>query len=112
MTIRPKHVAFVTSLGGFQVTSQFEPASIIEALSLFEWLEYMTQHIEVLLKNGIWELVECPDGTKSISYKWVLRVKLKADEVINKQKTIFVDKGFNQVEGVDYKETFSHFLKP
>lgn len=57
-------------------------------------------------------MAECLDGTKPIGCKWVFRAKLKADRLLDKYKAILVAKGFNQVEGIDYKKTFSLVIKP
>ena len=39
--------------------------------------------------------------------KWIYKIKHVVDGSIKKYKEIFVPRGFSQVEGVDYDETFS-----
>lgn len=39
--------------------------------------------------------------------KWVFETKLKADGRIDKQKVLLVTKGYNQIEGLDFEDTFS-----
>ena len=58
-------------------------------------------------KNQTWHLVERPQDRNVIGVKWVYRTKLNADGSINKHKERLVVKGYAQVFGVDYSETFA-----
>jgi hypothetical protein len=58
--------------------------------------------MDALAKNGTWELVDLPLGHKAIKSKWVF--KRKADGHF---RTRVVAKGFTQIQGIDYDETFS-----
>ena len=57
-------------------------------------------------ENGVYEEVQRPAGRNVIGTKWVLRVKTDAEGNLDKFKARVVSKGFRQVEGVDYDETF------
>lgn len=48
---------------------------------------------------------------KSIGCKWVFRVKENLDGSINKYKARLVVKGYNQLPGKDYGETYLHVVK-
>jgi hypothetical protein len=58
-------------------------------------------------KNQTWELVDMSEHKKPIGLKWVHRTKLNVDGTINKHKARLVVKGYAQIFGVDFSETFA-----
>ncbi|CAI7874999.1 unnamed protein product [Closterium sp. NIES-54] len=92
-----------------------EPATLEEALSgpqKEEWKAAMDAEFNSLIENGTWELVELPEGRRPISSKWVFKVKSGADGALERFKSHFVAKGFQQKEKVDFKEIFAPVVKP
>ena len=57
-------------------------------------------------KNKTWVIVNKPEDRKVIGVRWVFRTKLNADSSINKYKARLVIKGYAQIYGVDYSDTF------
>jgi hypothetical protein len=41
-----------------------------------------------------------------VTSKWIYKIKHPADGSVKNYKKIFVARGFSQVEGIDYEETF------
>lgn len=60
-----------------------------------------------LEENLTWSLVKLPRGRKTISNRWVFRVKRGADGEIQRYKARLVCRGFSQIHGIDFNETFS-----
>ncbi len=52
-------------------------------------------------------MVESPEEVKPIGCKWVFKKKTNMDGNVITYKGRLVAKGFTQVHGVDYDETFS-----
>ncbi len=62
---------------------------------------------DVIEKNDTWELINLPQGQKSIGIKWVFKTKLKANGEVDKYKARLVVKGYKQEYGIDYTEVFA-----
>jgi hypothetical protein len=60
-----------------------------------------------IMKNDVWEVVPRPEGKSVVTSKWLYKLKHVADGSIEKYKAHFVARGFSEVEGVDYDETFA-----
>ncbi|KAE8254572.1 hypothetical protein A4X13_0g3372 [Tilletia indica] len=87
-----------------------DPKTIAEALSRPDrdaWLEAMHVEVRSHIKRGTWRVVKRYGKANLISSKWVLRLKKNADGSIQKYKARLVARGFTQVEGVDFDETFA-----
>ena len=84
-----------------------EPVSCEEAQKDLKWKVAMEEEMSMIQKNKTWELVDRPEGRKVIGVKWVFRTKLNADCSINKHKAKLVVKGYAQIFGVDYYDTFA-----
>src|SRR5450432_2258023 len=72
----------------------------------------METEISNLQNQAIWTLVESPKDRKVLKRKWVYKTKLDSKEKIEKYKARWVIKGFLQLFGLDYNETFANTVKP
>jgi hypothetical protein len=87
--------------------SMTEPKNFDEASQHDDWIRAMNEELDQIEKNNTWELVPRPEDKNVIGSKWVFKNKMneKGQVVINKSK--LVCKGYEQVEGRDFDETFA-----
>ncbi|PKA66251.1 putative mitochondrial protein [Apostasia shenzhenica] len=67
----------------------------------------MQEELEQFSKNDVWDLVSRPKGHSIIDTKWIFRNKLDDSGIIIRNKAHLVAKGFTQIEGIDFEETFA-----
>lgn len=75
------------------------------------WRISIFDEYNFLVKNNIWEFADLFSGRKFIICKWVFKIKLKADGFIVRYKLRFVVRGFSQISGIDYGDTFLSVVK-
>ncbi|KAK8576146.1 hypothetical protein V6N13_090623 [Hibiscus sabdariffa] len=107
----PERYGFlVTTHGDVILVDQDEPKTYQEAVASPDsekWLEAMRSEMDSMSDNQVWTLVEPPEGVKPIGCKWVFKKKTDMDGNVQTYKGRLVAKGFRQIHGVDYDETFS-----
>ena len=72
-----------------------------------EWNASMESEINSLINNGTWELVPLPSGANLVKSRWVYLIKYDTDGNVSRYKSRFVARGFSQVHGVDYFDTYA-----
>lgn len=84
-----------------------EPGSFDEAFAHQVWRDAMVEEYSSITENDVWEVVPRPEGKSVVTSRWHYKVKFAADGSVEKYKSRFVARGFSQIEGVDYGETFA-----
>jgi hypothetical protein len=87
--------------------STIEPNYFEEANKDEFWNKAMDEELDKIEKNDTWELVPRPKNKNVIDTKWVFRNKLNQDGQVARNKVRLVCKGYAQIEGIDFGETFA-----
>jgi hypothetical protein len=67
----------------------------------------MVEESDSIVKNSAWEIVPRPVDKSVVGSRWIYKVKQVVDGSLEKYKARFVARGFSQIEGIDYDETFA-----
>jgi Reverse transcriptase (RNA-dependent DNA polymerase) len=71
----------------------------------------MKEELDALKINKTWEITKLLVGKKPVGCKWVYKTKYKCDGTIDRHKSRLVAKGYTQMYGIDYQETFAPVAK-
>lgn len=71
----------------------------------------MKKEIKALEENDTWILVSLPPGKRTIDSKWAYKIKYKPNGEVERYKARPVAKGFTQIKGIDFQETFAPVAK-
>ena len=84
-----------------------EPQTFAQAVDHQVWREAMVEEYDSIVRNDVWDVVPRPVGKSVVTSRWLYKTKIAADGSVEKHKARFVARGFSQIEGVDYDETFA-----
>lgn len=106
ITLRPRrhrneHEVNITE---FDIPLSFEEA--IQGKDSQKWKEAISEELQSHSENKTWKIVE-RKNKKTISCKWVFSIKRKSNGEIDRYKARLCARGFTQIKGIDYEETFS-----
>ena len=77
-----------------------------------EWLKAIDKELESCKNKGVYRIVDkLPPGHRALSTRWVLTVKKDSENRIIRHKARLVVRGFEQIHGVDYNETYAPTAK-
>ncbi|KAF1327473.1 Integrase catalytic core protein, partial [Globisporangium splendens] len=80
----------------------------MRSLQMIEWKRAMDEEMNALRAKQVLEPIDrIPEEKHAISSRWVLSVKTDNEGYIEKYKARLVARGFKQIMGVDFHETFS-----
>ena len=84
-----------------------EPSTFMQASRHHVWRDSIMEVCHSIMKNDVWEIVLRPKGKSVVTSRWLYKLKHATNGSVEKYKARFVVRGFSQVEGVDYDDTFA-----
>jgi hypothetical protein len=84
-----------------------EPISYNDAIKEKGWKRATKKEIDSMLKNQISEVVDRKQWMRTISAKWIFKIKQGTLGQPIKLKARIVARGFQQQEGVDFSDIFA-----
>ncbi|GKB32820.1 retrovirus-related pol polyprotein from transposon TNT 1-94 [Tanacetum coccineum] len=106
MTRQRLHTDFEVCMYALTV-STIKPKNIKEAMADHSWIESMQDELNQFERLQVWELVPRPEGKNIIALKWLWKNKCDAENIVVRNKTRLVAKGYRQEEGIDFEESFA-----
>jgi hypothetical protein len=92
-----EHYSFVSSI---------EPYRVEDALRNPDWVLAMQEELNNFTRNEVWHLVPRPNQNV-VGTKWVFCNKQDEHGVVTRNKARLMAKGYSQVEGSDFDETYA-----
>jgi hypothetical protein len=86
--------------------SSIEPYRIEDALRYPDWVMAMQEKLNNFTRNDVWHLVPRPNQNV-VGTKWVFHNKQDEHGVVTRNKVRLVAKGYSQVKGLDFDETYA-----
>ena len=93
------------------LSSTIQPTYFEEAIKDEFWNKAIDEELDQIEKNDTWELVPRPKNKNVIGTKWVFRNKMNEYGQVTRNKARLVCKGYAQIEGIDFEETFPQLPK-
>ena len=98
-------------VGSTDTSEEYTPVGYADACRSPKWCESMSAERAALDKRGCWELVKIPPGVHLIKSRYVYKLKKDWTGKVVKWKSRLVILGCNQLEGIDFNETFAPVAK-
>lgn len=105
INLRPRrNVNYELNLVELSVPSTYKEA--INSPQRNEWTEAIKEELDAHSQNQTWTVVD-RNSQRTISSKWVFTIKKDVNGIIIRYKARLCARGFTQVKGIDYQETYS-----
>ena len=94
---QPRRLARLHAARELLLLDNDEPATYAEVMAdpdSEKWQDAMKSEIESMKENQIWNLIDPPDGVRTIECKWIYKKKKDIDGNVHIYKARLVAKGF------------------
>lgn len=76
-----------------------------------EWKTAMDEEMDAHKLNNTWTLVDRPKGSRTVKGKWVFKKKCDDKGKVIRYKARYVAKGYSQLHGIDFNNTFAPVVR-
>ena len=101
-----KAIETAAIMGPIQLPNSYEEA-ITDPVYGPYWFQATKDEVSQLEANNTWITEIPPEGANIVTCKWVFAVKYNQDGTVQKFKARLIVRGFSQIHGIDYDETFA-----
>nr|GEZ82993.1 hypothetical protein [Tanacetum cinerariifolium] len=84
-----------------------EPQNVKEAMTDPEWIDSIQQELLQFKRLDVWVLVPASDNISPLSLKWLFKNKHDEEQMVIRNKSRLVVRGYRQEEGIDFEESFA-----
>nr|GEV39642.1 uncharacterized mitochondrial protein AtMg00810-like [Tanacetum cinerariifolium] len=78
-----------------------------KAMTDHAWIDSMQEELLQFKRLDIWVLVPLLDNIKPFTLKWLLKNRLDEENMVIRNKTRLVVRGYRQEKGIDFEESFA-----
>ncbi|GKB49632.1 retrovirus-related pol polyprotein from transposon TNT 1-94 [Tanacetum coccineum] len=87
--------------------STMEPSNVKEAMIDPAWIDSMQEELFQFKRHDVLVLVPALDNIKPLTLKWLFKNKHDEENMVIKNRTRLVVRGYHQEEGIDFEESFA-----
>ncbi|GJT13642.1 retrovirus-related pol polyprotein from transposon TNT 1-94 [Tanacetum coccineum] len=80
-----------------------EPKNVKEAMIDPAWIDLMQEELLQFKRLDVWVLVPHPNNIKPLTLKWLFKNKHDEENIVIRNKTRLVIRGYRQEEGIDFE---------
>nr|GEU98642.1 retrovirus-related Pol polyprotein from transposon TNT 1-94 [Tanacetum cinerariifolium] len=86
--------------------STIEPKNIKESMLDHSWIKSIQDELHQFQILNVWDLVKRPVKRNMIGVKWLWKNNTDAQNIVIRNKSRIVSKGYHQEEGIHFEESF------
>nr|GFB80830.1 retrovirus-related Pol polyprotein from transposon TNT 1-94 [Tanacetum cinerariifolium] len=87
--------------------SSMEPKNVKKAMTDPAWIESMQEELLQFKRLDVWVLVLAPYNITPLTLKWLFKNKHDEEQMVIRNKSRLVVRGYRQEEGIDFEESFA-----
>ncbi|GJR78709.1 retrovirus-related pol polyprotein from transposon TNT 1-94 [Tanacetum coccineum] len=84
-----------------------EPRNVKETMIDPAWIDSMKEELLQFKRLDVWVLVPALNNIKPLTLKWLFKNKHDEENMVIRNKTRLVVRGYRQEEGIDFVESFA-----